>query len=223
MSDSKKTSAGLTDLEVLESAKIHGKNSVEHAKKNHFLISLVDIIKEPMFILLFTATSIYFITGDYGDGIFMAIAIVFVIAISVFQESRSRNAIEALKKLGYVRQYSSSSISENITNSFTLINSDIDFINKFEVDELVDITNNFIVDCLFDKDNKVDNKEDLLEFYKIWDVYFNELSDKWKVLLLREVDIIYERKSFDIEFYYRYNYKNVIVDIWKNVKLNDNL
>jgi Ca2+-transporting ATPase len=99
MSDSKKTSTGLTDLEVLESAKIHGTNSVEHAKKNHFLISLVDIIKEPMFLLLFTATSIYFITGDYGDGIFMAIAIVFVIAISVFQESRSRNAIEALKKL----------------------------------------------------------------------------------------------------------------------------
>lgn len=99
MSDSKKKFTGLSDLEVLESAKIHGKNSVEHAKKNHFLISLVDIVKEPMFILLFTATSIYFITGDYGDGIFMAIAIIFVIAISVFQESRSRNAIEALKKL----------------------------------------------------------------------------------------------------------------------------
>ena len=99
MSDSKKISTGLTDLEVLESAKIHGTNSVEHAKKNHFLNSLLDIVKEPMFLLLFTATSIYFITGDYGDGIFMTIAIVFVIAISVFQESRSRNAIEALKKL----------------------------------------------------------------------------------------------------------------------------
>lgn len=99
MSDSKKISTGLTDLEVLESAKIHGTNSVEHTKKNHFLNSLLDIVKEPMFLLLFTATSIYFITGDYGDGIFMAIAIVFVIAISVFQESRSRNAIEALKKL----------------------------------------------------------------------------------------------------------------------------
>jgi magnesium-transporting ATPase (P-type) len=47
-----------------------------------------------MFLLLFTATSIYFITGDYGDGIFMAIAIFLVIAISIFQESRSRNAIE---------------------------------------------------------------------------------------------------------------------------------
>ncbi|WP_291107600.1 cation-translocating P-type ATPase [Flavobacterium sp. UBA6195] len=99
MSDSKKTSTGLNDLEVVESAKKFGTNSVEHQKKNHFLNSILDIVKEPMFLLLFTATSIYFITGDYGDGIFMAIAIVFVIAISVFQESRSRNAIEALKKL----------------------------------------------------------------------------------------------------------------------------
>lgn len=99
MSNSKKTSTGLTDLEVLESAKKFGTNSVEHQKKNHFLNSILDSVKEPMFLLLLTATSIYFITGDYGDGIFMAIAIIFVVAISVFQESRSRNAIEALKKL----------------------------------------------------------------------------------------------------------------------------
>ena len=99
MSDSKKIRTGLTDLEVVESAKKYGTNSVEHQKKNHFLNSILDIVKEPMFLLLLTATSIYFITGDYGDGIFMAIAIIFVVAISVFQESRSRNAIEALKKL----------------------------------------------------------------------------------------------------------------------------
>ena len=99
MSDSKKISTGLTDSEVIESAKKFGTNSVEHQKKNHFLNSILDIVKEPMFLLLLTATSIYFITGDYGDGIFMAIAIIFVVAISVFQESRSRNAIEALKKL----------------------------------------------------------------------------------------------------------------------------
>ena len=99
MSDSKKNIPGLSDLEVLESAKKFGTNSIEHQKKNHFLNAILDIVKEPMFLLLFTATSIYFITGDYGDGIFMAFAIVFVMTISVFQESRSRNAIEALKKL----------------------------------------------------------------------------------------------------------------------------
>lgn len=93
------------------------------------------------------------------------------------------------------------------------------FINKFDDDELIEITNNFIVDCLFDKENKIENKEGLLEFYKIWDIYFNELSDKWKNLLLREVDIVYERKNFDIDFYYRSNYKNVIIDIWKNIRI----
>jgi Ca2+-transporting ATPase len=48
---------------------------------------------------LFVAASIYYITGDYGDGIFMTIAILLVAAISLFQEARSRNAIDALKKL----------------------------------------------------------------------------------------------------------------------------
>ena len=99
MNDSKKIITGLSDEEVLESIKKQGTNSVEHHKKNHFFTSILDIIQEPMFLLLATATSIYFITGEYGDGIFMAIAIVFVVAISIYQESRSRNAIEALKKL----------------------------------------------------------------------------------------------------------------------------
>ena len=85
MIDSKKIVTGLSDKDVLESAKKHGTNSVEHQTKNNFLISLLDIVKEPMFLLLFTATSVYFITGDYGDGIFMAIAIILVIAISIFQ------------------------------------------------------------------------------------------------------------------------------------------
>jgi Ca2+-transporting ATPase len=57
------------------------------------------MIKEPMFILLLLATSIYFITGEYSNGIFMLAAIILVSAISLFQESKSRNAIEELKKL----------------------------------------------------------------------------------------------------------------------------
>ena len=57
------------------------------------------MVIEPMFLLLLTATSIYFITGDYGNGIFMSAAIVLVSAISLYQESKSRTAIEALKKL----------------------------------------------------------------------------------------------------------------------------
>lgn len=93
------TVAGLSNQEVIQSRKKNGSNSLEHQHKNHFLTSLVEMVKEPMFLLLLSATSIYFITGEYGNGIFMLAAIVLVVAISLYQESKSRNAIEELKKL----------------------------------------------------------------------------------------------------------------------------
>ena len=90
---------GLTDEEVLLSRNKFGTNIIVNQEKNQFLKSLFEMVIEPMFLLLLTATSIYFITGDYGNGIFMSAAIVLVSAISLYQESKSRTAIEALKKL----------------------------------------------------------------------------------------------------------------------------
>ena len=90
---------GLSNDEVIASRKKWGSNSLEHQQKNHLLISIIEMVKEPMFLLLVAAASIYYITGDYADGIFMTTAIVLVAAISLFQEARSRNAIDALKKL----------------------------------------------------------------------------------------------------------------------------
>lgn len=93
------TITGLSEKEVIQSRNAHGANSMEHQQKNHFWHSLLEMIREPMFLLLVAATTIYFITGEYSNGIFMAAAIVLVSAISLYQESRSRNAIEALRKL----------------------------------------------------------------------------------------------------------------------------
>jgi Ca2+-transporting ATPase len=91
--------SGLNKIEVEQSRTKNGLNSIEHQKKNNLLSSIIEMVKEPMFLLLLTATSIYFITADFGNGIFMAVAILLVSAISLYQESKSRNAIEALHKL----------------------------------------------------------------------------------------------------------------------------
>ena len=99
MTGNHKLIKGLSNDEVVASRKMWGFNSLEHQQKNHLLISIIEIVKEPMFLLLFAAASIYYITGDYVDGIFMTIAILLVAAISLFQQARSRNAIDALKKL----------------------------------------------------------------------------------------------------------------------------
>ena len=99
MTQSNHSLQGLSDKEVTQSRKENGSNSLEHQDKNNFLVSLIEMVKEPMFLLLILATSIYFITGKYADGIFMTAAIILVSTISLYQESRSRNAIELLKKL----------------------------------------------------------------------------------------------------------------------------
>jgi len=90
---------GLSEAEVAESRIKNGTNSLDHQHKNNFWTSVIEIGKEPMFLLLVTATSIYFITGEHSNGIFMSIAILLIASISLYQESKSKNAIQALEKL----------------------------------------------------------------------------------------------------------------------------
>lgn len=88
---------GLTSSQVLEARQKHGYNRLDFKEENGFLNALKQIVKEPMVLLLLVASGIYFMTGNPGDGIFLASAIVLVATISLYQDSRSRNALEKLK------------------------------------------------------------------------------------------------------------------------------
>ena len=90
---------GLTDAEVLASQKKFGSNVLESKKKNHFLEAIKGLVKEPMVILLLVAATLYFFTGNTGDGIFLAAAILLVAAISLYQDAKTHNALEKLKEL----------------------------------------------------------------------------------------------------------------------------
>ena len=74
---------GLTDAEVVASRAKFGVNVQVTKSKTGLLASLIEIVKEPMFLLLVAASTIYFITGNNSDGIFMLSAIVIVSAISL--------------------------------------------------------------------------------------------------------------------------------------------
>ena len=90
---------GLSDEAVKHSRKKHGENSLSYKRDNSFLDALKSIAQEPMVILLMVASSIYFISGNNGDGIFMVAAIILVASISLYQDSKSRMALEKLKSL----------------------------------------------------------------------------------------------------------------------------
>lgn len=88
---------GLTDEEVDASRKRNGSNAMVFKTEHPILNAIKGLIKEPMVLLLLVASVIYFISGKTGDGIFLAASIVLVAAISLYQDSRSRNALEKLK------------------------------------------------------------------------------------------------------------------------------
>ena len=90
---------GLNSSQVELARKNFGLNRLNYKKENTFLDTLKRIAKDPMIILLLVASSIYFISGKIGDGIFLAAAIIFQTSISLFQFSRSKNALEKLKDL----------------------------------------------------------------------------------------------------------------------------
>jgi Ca2+-transporting ATPase len=88
---------GLSDEKVLLARAKFGQNILNYKKGNEFLEAIIRISKDPMMILLLLSSTIYFISGKIGDGIFLASAIIFQTSISLFQYSRSKNALEKLK------------------------------------------------------------------------------------------------------------------------------
>ena len=88
---------GLTNEQVVLAREKFGQNKLNYKTENEFLGAIKRIAKDPMMILLLAASSIYFISGKTGDGVFLVIAIVFQTSISLYQYSRSKNALEKLK------------------------------------------------------------------------------------------------------------------------------
>lgn len=90
---------GLTDKEVRAARELHGSNMLQYKESNRLLSFLLDIVREPMIVLLLVAILIYAINGEVADSVFLGVAILLVSTISWYQEQRSRNALKALKAL----------------------------------------------------------------------------------------------------------------------------
>lgn len=161
---------GLTDEKVLLSRKEHGNNELDQSSQSPFIAALIDTLKEPMLILLFAAGILYLISGNKSDAIFMLSAIVLVSAISLYQDSRSRNALAALKQLsqpqtkvirnGIISSIVSKDVVVNdtiIVEEGSLITADAEIIysNDFTVNESILTGESLAVEKFVNEDNKI--------------------------------------------------------------------
>jgi P-type Ca2+ transporter type 2C len=95
---------GLTPQQVMDARKKFGLNALDYKQENNWLNALKNLAKEPMNLLLLATATIYFVSGKTSDALFLTAALVFISMISLYQDSRSRNALAALKK--FTQQHS---------------------------------------------------------------------------------------------------------------------
>lgn len=89
---------GLREEDIPRLQEQYGRN-IFHAEKNSIIPRiLIDIVKEPMFLLLLTACLLYFILGNVTEGLMMLSAMVLIVAISMYQEIKSSHALAALRQ-----------------------------------------------------------------------------------------------------------------------------
>lgn len=90
---------GLSDAEVRDSRDNHGDNEQQKAIAEKWWHQLLDILKDPMLVLLLATAIIYFISSQYGEAWFMLASIMIVSGISFYQDNRSHKALAALEAL----------------------------------------------------------------------------------------------------------------------------
>lgn len=91
--------SGLSSEEVIKLQQMHGRNELVPEKKDTFWRKVLEIVGEPMFMLLFGTAMLYFILGEPKDGLIMIGFVVFMVSINVFQEWRTDRTLQALKDL----------------------------------------------------------------------------------------------------------------------------
>jgi P-type Ca2+ transporter type 2C len=94
---------GLSHQEAAEKIRTEGYNELPESKKRGIFGIIVEVIHEPMFILLVASGLIYFVLGDVTEGIMLMSFVVVIIGITVYQEQKTERALEALRNLSSPR------------------------------------------------------------------------------------------------------------------------
>jgi len=94
---------GLSPAEAGRRLAQEGPNSLPAAKRPGLAGFALEVLREPMFLLLCAASGIYLLIGDVTEALILAASIVVVVAITVVQRMKTERALEALRDLSSPR------------------------------------------------------------------------------------------------------------------------
>ncbi|ABD42360.1 ATPase, E1-E2 type [Methanospirillum hungatei JF-1] len=97
------TIQGLSRDQVEERIKTFGYNELPKHKKDGIFEVILEVAREPMFLLLVTSGLIYFFLGDITEAVMLMSFVLVIIGITVYQERKTERALEALRNLSSPR------------------------------------------------------------------------------------------------------------------------
>jgi Mg2+-importing ATPase len=93
------TPEGLTEPEVAERLKTHGRNTVAHERATAWPVMLLNNFRNPFILVLFVLGSVSYATGDLRGTAVVSVMVAVSIMMRFLQEYRSSRAAEALRAI----------------------------------------------------------------------------------------------------------------------------
>ncbi|MCJ7499753.1 cation-translocating P-type ATPase [bacterium] len=94
---------GLSSVQAAEILKTEGYNELPTSKKRSIFAITLDVVREPMFLLLVGCGAIYLVLGDLQGALILLAFVFVVIGITLYQERKTERALEALRDLSSPR------------------------------------------------------------------------------------------------------------------------
>jgi P-type Ca2+ transporter type 2C len=95
--------AGLSGAEAQRRLLQDGPNVLPAARPRNTWAIAIEVVREPMFLLLVGGAGIYLLLGDVHEALVLAASVLVVVTITVTQERKSERALEALRDLSSPR------------------------------------------------------------------------------------------------------------------------
>jgi P-type Ca2+ transporter type 2C len=95
--------AGLSAAEAATRFRTEGANELPTGRRRNVLRIILDVVREPMLLMLIGAGSIYLVLGEPRDALMLLGFVIVIIGITFYQERKTERALEALRDLSSPR------------------------------------------------------------------------------------------------------------------------
>ena len=140
---------GISSELAAKQLKKWGYNELPSAKPKRILQIALEVVREPMFILLLSCGTVYLLLGDYSEGIILLCWVFVIIFITFYQHRKTEKSLEALRQLSSPRALVIRDNNETRISGREVVPDDIVILqegDRVPADALVVESNNLTID-----------------------------------------------------------------------------